>query len=135
MTQQVEAETQAWYAARSGQRTRVAIAMVTGDFSAVPTQPYAQLPQGDWGFPVSAAMEAELHAAYQSSPVTLTGDTQISTLSQVNVLESFRRMYLSQKQRKREVIAHWVAGLNQAPAYDNLLLQTFTGTAKVTPSK
>jgi hypothetical protein len=134
MGRQVQTETVPWYTQRQLLRHQILTAVTTAsyDFEFCQTVQYTDLPQGAYGAPVTVAMEAVLIAGYASPASTLlTNDDQISIMQQVNTLESFRRCYLSQRQTRRDFLAHLTQQLQQEDVYDNQMLQQFAGTDKV----
>lgn len=134
MTIQIEPETMSWLARRTTLRGTTTAALASGDFSGVPTQPYASADPGTDGFPKSNLLTQKMidGAADASDSVNAAG--QMSILLQANTLESFRRMFLSQKQGRRELLAQASFEATQAPKYDNLMLQQFVNTDKVVTS-
>lgn len=131
MTIQIEPETMAWLARRTTLRGATTVALSSGDFSGVPTQPYASAEPGVDGFPKATLLTQKMIDGVADASDTLNAAGQMSILLQANTLESFRRMYLSQKQGRRELLAHAVFEASQAPKYDSLMLQQFVNTAKV----
>ncbi len=132
MTRQIEPETLTWHRLRKSQREQLAAATLAGDFATVPAQPFKDADLGDYGFPVSAAMETKLVDAYKNLVTTkLNANDQIGLLVQVNTLESFRRANLSSRQTRKQLLAHLQHKLAQEVKYDDLMLQVMSGTAKV----
>lgn len=127
---QIEPETTAWYLKWSGAQDTLRAGLNDRDLSSVPTRPYKDEPVGETGFPVSNQMEDKLFQAYQDS-TDITIDPQIGIELQVNTLESFRRANLSRRQTRRELLAHFIYELGQAPRQNSLMLQTMAGTAKI----
>ena len=131
MTIQIEPETMSWLNRRSTLRGATTVALMSGDFSGVPTQPYATAEPGTDGFPKAALLTQKMIDGVADASDSVNAAGQMSLLLQANTLEAFRRMYLSQKQGRRELLAHANFEATQAPKYDNLMLQQFVNTAKV----
>ena len=131
MTLQVEAETQAALALRTAARDALAAAFTSGNFGAVPTQPYVTQPQGAQGFPVTTVMETKALTFYgTATPPGNTQDTG-SLQQQINVLEAFRRAENARRQTRRDLLTHLTFEFTQADRADAAALKRFVGADKV----
>jgi hypothetical protein len=101
---QVEAETQAWDAARTKFLSALSGALTTGNFAEVPLDPLISMYQGAEGAPVTAEMEQKLVQGYMDQ--TLKSDDQISIQQQVSILESARRTRLTERFNRKLALTH-----------------------------
>jgi hypothetical protein len=134
MTRTIFQEVADWAAARTALRAKLITAMTTSDFQHVPANRYGTLPAGGYGYPVTVDLEAVILGQYQDlEHTTATANDAIGNYVQLNTMESFRRAYLSEKQTKRDFLAHYNWQLPMENKQDGLMLQQFAGVAKVLP--
>ncbi len=156
-TQQIalSTETTDWLATRSAVRTALSTAFANSAasgtsiptvevlwnelFAAVNAAPYQSLPKGLYGYPKAEDMIDEyVTKVKKSAPGTSTTNftmTESMCYSlQINMIESFRRMYMSSRQRKKHMLQHWIYLLFQDDFLKNEIEQIMLGKDPNTPA-
>ncbi len=98
---QIEEETKAFLKTFGDQQAAVATATASGDFMAVPIDPYQDQPQGPEGYPNAEKLTELMVGAYQDPEGgDINGKNMMSLQQQLALLDGYRKAYTARRMRR-----------------------------------